>query len=77
MLFERFISRERAEPPDIDVDFAHQRREEVVQYIDPKYGRNRGDTGSTHAGSSEMNFSNPRLALNHHDLLLKWGWFEN
>ena len=41
MLFERFISRERAEPPDIDVDFAHQRREEVVQYIYRKYGRDR------------------------------------
>jgi error-prone DNA polymerase len=33
MLFERFISRERGEPPDIDVDFEHQRREEVIQYI--------------------------------------------
>jgi error-prone DNA polymerase len=33
MLFERFISKERNEPPDIDVDFEHQRREEVMQYI--------------------------------------------
>ena len=41
MLFERFISRERGEPPDIDVDFEHQRREEVVQYIYRKYGRDR------------------------------------
>ncbi len=40
-LFERFISRERNEPPDIDVDFEHQRREEVVQYIYEKYGRDR------------------------------------
>ncbi|HEY6773236.1 MAG TPA: error-prone DNA polymerase, partial [Oxalicibacterium sp.] len=40
-LFERFISRERNEPPDIDVDFEHQRREEVVQYIYEKYGRHR------------------------------------
>ncbi|PXX46959.1 error-prone DNA polymerase [Undibacterium pigrum] len=39
MLFERFISRERNEPPDIDVDFEHQRREEVIQYIYQKYGR--------------------------------------
>ncbi|MFZ2998849.1 MAG: error-prone DNA polymerase [Undibacterium umbellatum] len=39
MLFERFISRERNEPPDIDVDFEHQRREEVIQYIYNKYGR--------------------------------------
>lgn len=39
LLFERFISRERNEPPDIDVDFEHQRREEVIQYIYGKYGR--------------------------------------
>ncbi|MDE2611108.1 MAG: error-prone DNA polymerase [Burkholderiales bacterium] len=41
MLFERFISRERNEPPDVDVDFEHQRREEVMQYIYTKYGRER------------------------------------
>ncbi len=40
-LFARFISRERNEPPDIDVDFEHQRREEVIQYIYTKYGRDR------------------------------------
>jgi error-prone DNA polymerase len=40
-LFERFISKERNEPPDIDVDFEHQRREEVIQYIYEKYGRPR------------------------------------
>ena len=40
-LFERFISRERNEPPDIDVDFEHQRREEVIQYLYQKYGRHR------------------------------------
>ena len=39
MLFERFISRERQEPPDIDVDFEHERREEVIQYLYRKYGR--------------------------------------
>ncbi|MFZ9625668.1 MAG: PHP domain-containing protein, partial [Burkholderiaceae bacterium] len=39
VLFERFISRERNEPPDIDVDFEHQRREEVIQYLYRKYGR--------------------------------------
>jgi error-prone DNA polymerase len=38
LLFERFISRERNEPPDIDVDFEHERREEVIQYIYGKYG---------------------------------------
>ena len=41
LLFERFISKERGEPPDIDVDFEHERREEVVQYIYRKYGRDR------------------------------------
>jgi error-prone DNA polymerase len=41
MLVERFISRARKEPPDIDVDFEHQRREEVIQYIYEKYGRHR------------------------------------
>ena len=41
LLFERFISRERGEPPDIDVDFEHERREEVIQYIYGKYGRER------------------------------------
>ena len=40
-LFERFISRERNEPPDIDDDFEHQRREEVIQYLYQKYGRHR------------------------------------
>jgi error-prone DNA polymerase len=40
-LFERFISKERNEPPDIDVDFEHDRREEVMQYIYQKYGRHR------------------------------------
>jgi error-prone DNA polymerase len=41
LLFERFISKERNEPPDIDVDFEHERREEVIQYIYDKYGRDR------------------------------------
>ena len=47
MLFERFISRERNEPPDIDVDFEHQRREEVIQYIYGKYGRERAAIAAT------------------------------
>ena len=46
-LFERFISRERNEPPDIDVDFEHQRREEVIQYIYEKYGRERAAIAAT------------------------------
>jgi error-prone DNA polymerase len=41
VLFERFVSRERNEPPDIDIDFEHERREEVIQYIYAKYGRDR------------------------------------
>src|SRR5690606_5632371 len=41
LLFERFISRERGEPPDIDVDFEHERREQVIQYIYSRYGRER------------------------------------
>jgi error-prone DNA polymerase len=41
MLFERFVSKERNEPPDIDIDFEHERREEVIQYIYGKYGRDR------------------------------------
>jgi error-prone DNA polymerase len=41
VLFERFISKERNEPPDIDVDFEHERREEVIQYLYGKYGRDR------------------------------------
>jgi len=47
MLFERFISRERDEPPDIDVDFEHERREEVIQYIYAKYGRHRAALAAT------------------------------
>lgn len=47
VLFERFISRERDEPPDIDVDFEHQRREEVIQYIYKKYGRERAAIAAT------------------------------
>jgi error-prone DNA polymerase len=41
VLFERFISKERNEPPDIDIDFEHERREEVIQYLYQKYGRHR------------------------------------
>ncbi len=47
MLFERFISKERNEPPDIDVDFEHQRREEVIQYLYRKYGRDRAALTAT------------------------------
>ena len=47
ILFERFISAERNEPPDIDVDFEHERREEVIQYIYGKYGRERSGLAAT------------------------------
>jgi error-prone DNA polymerase len=47
MLVERFISRERNEPPDIDVDFEHERREEVIQYLYAKYGRERAALAAT------------------------------
>ncbi len=47
LLFERFVSRERNEAPDIDVDFEHQRREEVLQYLYDKYGRDRAGMTAT------------------------------
>jgi len=47
LLFERFISEERREPPDIDVDFEHERREEVIQHIYAKYGRDRAGIAAT------------------------------
>ena len=47
LLFERFISTERNEPPDIDVDFEHERREEVIQYIYEKYGREHAGLAAT------------------------------
>ena len=47
LLFERFISAERGEPPDIDIDFAHERREEVIQYVYGKYGRDRAGLAAT------------------------------
>lgn len=47
LLFERFLSKERNEPPDIDVDFEHERREEVIQYIYRKYGRHRAALAAT------------------------------
>lgn len=47
MVFERFISRHRGEPPDIDVDFEHERREEVIQWIYERYGRDRAGLCAT------------------------------
>ena len=48
LLFERFISAERGEPPDIDIDFEHERREEVLQYVYRKYGRERAGPDRHH-----------------------------
>jgi len=47
LLFERFLSKERKEPPDIDVDFEHERREEVIQHVFEKYGRDRAALAAT------------------------------
>ncbi len=47
LLFDRFLSRERKEPPDIDVDFEHERREEVIQYVYERYGRHRAALTAT------------------------------
>jgi len=47
LLFSRFVSEERSEPPDIDVDFEHERREEVMQYIYERYGRHRAGIAAT------------------------------
>ncbi len=47
LLFERFVSRERDEAPDIDIDFEHERREEVLQYVYEKYGRERAGLAAT------------------------------
>jgi len=47
LLFERFLSEERKEPPDIDVDFEHERREEVIQYLYDRYGRERAGLAAT------------------------------
>ena len=57
MLFERFVSKERNEPPDIDVDFEHERREEVIQYIFERYGRHRAAltaVANTYHGASAV-----------------------
>src|SRR3546814_19243923 len=47
LLFSRFVSAERNEPPDIDVDFEHERREEVMQYVYERYGRHRAGIAAT------------------------------
>jgi error-prone DNA polymerase len=83
VLFERFISKERNEPPDIDVDFEHQRREEVIQYIYAKYGRSRAAIAAvviTYQPKSALRDVGKALglSLDQVDLLAKsLSWWDN
>jgi error-prone DNA polymerase len=83
VLFERFISKERNEPPDIDVDFEHQRREEVIQYIYAKYGRERAAIAAvviTYQPRSALRDVGKALglSLDQVDLLAKsMSWWDN
>ncbi|HET7546137.1 MAG TPA: error-prone DNA polymerase, partial [Usitatibacter sp.] len=83
VLFERFISKERNEPPDIDVDFEHQRREEVIQYIYAKYGRERAAIAAvviTYQPKSALRDVGKALglSLDQVDLLAKsLSWWDN
>jgi len=81
LLFERFISAERNEPPDIDVDFEHERREEVIQYIYAKYGRDRAGLAATvisYRGKSAIREVGKVMGLSEDSVgaLSKavWGW---
>ncbi|MCW5773343.1 MAG: error-prone DNA polymerase [Rhodospirillaceae bacterium] len=81
LLFERFVSAERKEPPDIDVDFEHERREEIIQYIYEKYGRDRAGLAATvisYRGRSAIREVGKALGLSLDtvDRLAKtvWGW---
>jgi len=81
LLFERFVSAERNEPPDIDVDFEHERREEVMQYIFDKYGRDRAGivaTVITYRPKSAIRDVGKAMGLSA-DMIAKlsttlWGW---
>jgi error-prone DNA polymerase len=81
LLFERFISTARGEPPDIDVDFEHQRREEVIQYIYEKYGRHRAGIAATvisYRARSAINEAGKAMGLSP-DIVramsgIVWGW---
>ena len=81
LLFERFVSAERNEPPDIDVDFEHERREEVIQYIYDKYGRDRAGLTATvicYRGRGAIREVGKAMGLSEDtvDKLAKslWGW---
>ncbi len=83
LLFERFVSPERKEPPDIDVDFEHERREEVIQYIYKKYGRRRAGIAATvitYRGRSAIREVGKAMGLST-DVIealsrTLWGWSE-
>lgn len=81
LLFERFVSAERREPPDIDVDFEHERREEVIQYIYDKYSRERAGLAATvicYRGRSSIRDVGKVFGLSEDTLSLLsgtlWGW---
>lgn len=81
LLFERFISSARNEPPDIDVDFEHERREEVIQYIYAKYGRDRAGLAATvirYRARSAVNDVGKVMGLSADVVMaisgLIWGW---
>ena len=84
LLFERFVSAERNEPPDIDVDFEHERREEVIQYIYEKYGRERAaitGTVQTYRAKGAIRDVGKALGLSE-DVIMAlsgtiWGWSED
>ena len=83
LLFERFVSPERKEPPDIDVDFEHERREEVIQHIYQKYGRHRAGIAATvitYRGRSAIREVGKAMGLSG-DVIealsrTLWGWSE-
>ena len=84
MVFERFISAARNEPPDIDVDFEHERREEVIQYIYEKYGRHRAGLSATvicYRARSAIREVGKALGLSQDSLSsmtgLIWGWWRS
>ncbi|MDH3472441.1 MAG: error-prone DNA polymerase [Rhodospirillales bacterium] len=81
LLFERFVSAERNEPPDIDVDFEHERREEVIQYIYEKYGRDRAGLAATvirYRGRSAIRETGKAMGLSADTVAALagalWGW---
>jgi error-prone DNA polymerase len=81
LLFERFVSEERREPPDIDVDFEHERREEVIQYIYNKYGRHHANIAATvisYRGRSAVREVGKAFGLSEDTIAslagTMWGW---